>query len=314
MTLNAAYVGKVYPPTEPYLVGREKIREFAQAIGDVNPVFHDLAAARALGLPDLMAPPTFPFVITMRAMNKAMFDPEIGLDYTRVVHGEQSFEYSRQLVAGDEVVVDASIESIDSTGRNERLTVRAEVRTVAGEHVVTTRSVLVSRGTGAGGPAAATGRGSRDGGGRPGDTARASGAQDGPVRPGDALATGTFRVERPDLIRYCGASGDFNPIHWNERVATEVGLPNVIAHGMLTMAHAGQVVTVWLGDPTRLESFSVRFTAPVVVPDDGKGVKLGVALALAEMPADGRVRLDLAAAVDGGAAVLDRAIAVVRGV
>jgi acyl dehydratase len=294
MTLNAAYVGKVYPTTPAYLVGREKIREFAAAIGDDNPAFHDLDAARALGLPDLMAPPTFPFVITMRAMTAAMFDPEIGLDYGRVVHGEQSFEYARPLVAGDEVVVEASIESIDSTGRNERMTVLAVVRTVEGEQVVTTRSVLVSRGTGAGGTAARTPSGR---------------AQDPPAEPGDPVATGSFPVERVDLIRYCGASGDFNPIHWNERVATAVGLPNVIAHGMLTMAQAGRLVTMRLGDPTRLEAFAVRFTAPVVVPDDDTGREVQVTLAGAELPADGGTGLDVTATVDGVTVLRGRAAA-----
>ncbi len=147
--LNPAYVGRTYPTTAPYQVGREKIREFAMAIGDPNPVYTDVDAARALGHPDLVAPPTFGFVLTMKAMALAMFDPEVGLDYARVVHGEQSFEFARPLFAGDEVVVDASIEAIDSAGRNEFMTVLAEVRTVSGELVVTTRSVLVSRGTGA---------------------------------------------------------------------------------------------------------------------------------------------------------------------
>ncbi len=149
MPLNSAYVGKTYPPTEPYLVGREKIREFATAIGDHNPAYHDVASSVALGYSDLIAPPTFSFVLTMKAMTVAMFDPDIGLDYTRVVHGEQSFELSRPIVAGDEVVVDASIESINGEGRNEFMTVRADIRTTAGEVLVITRSVLVSRGTGA---------------------------------------------------------------------------------------------------------------------------------------------------------------------
>lgn len=297
MTLNAAYVGKVYPATESYLVGREKVREFAAAIGDDNPACHDLAAARALGLTDLMAPPTFPFVITIRAMSAAMFDPEIGLDYGRVVHGEQSFDYLRPLVAGDEVVVDAGIESIDSSGRNELMTVRADVRTVAGELVVTTRSVLVSRGTGAGG--------------RAGGTPRAGSTGDAAAAPGDVVASATFPVQRADLIRYCGASGDFNPIHWNERVATAVGLPNVIAHGMLTMAKAGRAVTDWLGDPTRLASFGVRFTAPVVVPDDDTGVAVDVTVARSGASADGRVPLKLTATV-AGVAVLGQASATVR--
>jgi acyl dehydratase len=295
MTLNSAYIGKVYPITEPYLVGREKVREFARAIGEDHPAHHDLSAARALGLSDLLAPPTFPFVMTMRAMSAAMFDPEIGLDYARVVHGEQSFDYVRPLVAGDEVVVHSSIEAIDSSGRNEFMTVRADVRSVTGEPVVTTRSVLVSRGTGLGAPA---------------DRPSQADAP-GPGQSGDLLAFGTFPVRRENLIEYCGASGDFNPIHWNERVAKAVGLPNVIAHGMFTMAQVGRAVTGYLDDPTRWEAFSGRFTAPVVVPDDDQGAVVEVTVALAERLPEGRVRLNLTATVDG-VAVLGNAQATSR--
>lgn len=128
---------------------------------------------------------------------------------------------------------------------------------------------------------------------------------------GEVVATAAFPVQRPDLIRYCGASGDFNPIHWNERVATAVGLPNVIAHGMFTMAQAGRAVTDWIGDPSRVEEFSVRFTAPVVVPDDDHGAEVVVTVAVAEVRADGRVRLELTAGV-GGVGVLGQATATVR--
>lgn len=157
MPLNPAFVGKRYPTTEPYLVGREKVREFATAIGEGNPLHHDLQVARDAGHPDLVAPLTFPFVITMRAMATAMFDPDLQLDYARVVHGEQAFDYVRPLCAGDLVVVDAAIEAIDSAGRNEFLTLRAEVREASDETgggdpgalIVVSRSTIVSRGTGA---------------------------------------------------------------------------------------------------------------------------------------------------------------------
>jgi acyl dehydratase len=88
---------------------------------------------------------------------------------------------------------------------------------------------------------------------------------------GDELPPLTLRVTRADLVRYAGASGDFNPIHWSDRVASSVGLPGVIAHGMLTMALAGRLVTQWAGDPAAVRSFGVRFTRPVVVPDDDEG-------------------------------------------
>lgn len=96
------------------------------------------------------------------------------------------------------------------------------------------------------------------------------------VEVGTELPTRSFPVTRETLVRYAGASGDFNPIHWNERFATEVGLPNVIAHGMFTMAEAARVVTDWTGDPGALREYGVRFTKPVVVPDDGEGARIEV--------------------------------------
>src|SRR5260370_39472687 len=99
----------------------------------------------------------------------------------------------------------------------------------------------------------------------------------GDVEPGTALEPRTYPVRRLDLIKYAGASGDFNVIHWNERIATSVGLPNVIAHGMFTMAQAGRDVADWVGDPGAVLDFSVRFSAPAGVPGDDKGAALDVA-------------------------------------
>jgi acyl dehydratase len=147
MALNPGFVGKTYPDTSPYLIGREKVREFAAAIGEFSPVFHDLGAARAAGYKDLPAARTFAFVVTMNALSTAMFDPELGLDYARVVHGEQCFEYVRAMVAGDEVVVRSHISDISVRGSNEYLTTQADVVTTDGELLVRTRSTIVSRGT-----------------------------------------------------------------------------------------------------------------------------------------------------------------------
>jgi acyl dehydratase len=96
------------------------------------------------------------------------------------------------------------------------------------------------------------------------------------VNVGDEIPARDFPVQRINLVMYCGASGDFNPIHWNERFAKMVGLPDVIAHGMFTMAEAARVVTDWAGDPGAVESYKVRFSKPVVVPDDDKGATLSV--------------------------------------
>ena len=131
------------------------------------------------------------------------------------------------------------------------------------------------------------------------------------VQVGTALPEQAYRITRADLVRYAGASGDFNPIHWNERVAAEVGLPGVIAHGMLTMALAARAVTAWIGDPAALVEYHVRFGRPVVVPDDDAGAELTVRGTVAALLDDGRVRVDLAV-TSGGEKVLSLARAVLR--
>ena len=131
------------------------------------------------------------------------------------------------------------------------------------------------------------------------------------VEVGTELPAREFVLQRPNLVQYAGASGDFNPIHWNERIATSVGLPNVIAHGMLTMGTAGRVVTDWVGDPGRVLEYGVRFSAPVVVPDDDKGATLTVGGTVEEKNDDGTVVVGLTATVDGNK-VLMGAKAVVR--
>src|ERR1700722_6820609 len=131
------------------------------------------------------------------------------------------------------------------------------------------------------------------------------------AEPGTELPPRQYQVTRRDLVRYAGASGDFNVIHWNERVARSVGLPDVIAHGMLPMALAGRFVTEWAGDPGAVTEFGVRFSAPVVVPDDDKGATVEVAGTVTERLDDQRVAVDVTAR-SNGTKVLTRARAVVR--
>lgn len=131
------------------------------------------------------------------------------------------------------------------------------------------------------------------------------------VEVGTALPTQSFPLHRIDLIRYCGASGDFNVIHWSERIAISVGLPDVIAHGMLTMAEAVRVVTDWVGDPAAVVEYGVRFTRPVVVPDDDTGAVLEVSAVVTELLDDRRVRVQLTAK-SGDQTVLGQARAVVQ--
>ena len=131
------------------------------------------------------------------------------------------------------------------------------------------------------------------------------------MRAGERLPPKVYRVTRADLVRYAGASGDFNPIHWSDRFATSVGLPGVIAHGMYTMALAGRAVTEWAGDPAAVVEYGVRFTKPVVVPDDDEGAELTVTAVVRAVTEDGLAQLDITA-VCGDEKVLGLARATVR--
>jgi len=131
------------------------------------------------------------------------------------------------------------------------------------------------------------------------------------ITAGTELPPLTVQVRRDDLVRYAGASLDFNPIHWNEKVAGEVGLPGVIAHGMLTMALAGRLVTDWVGDPGAVLEYGARFIRPVVVPNDEVGATVEVTGKVREVREDGTARVDITAKFDGRA-VLGKAIAIVR--
>lgn len=124
---------------------------------------------------------------------------------------------------------------------------------------------------------------------------------------GDELPPLSMQVTRADLVRYAGASGDFNPIHWSDRVATSVGLPGVIAHGLLTMALAGRLVTDWTGDPSTVRSYGVRFTRPIVVPDDDEGALLELTGKVTDVT-DGVARIAITAKFDGRT-VLGKAVA-----
>ncbi len=131
----------------------------------------------------------------------------------------------------------------------------------------------------------------------------------GEVAVGDEIPGRTVTVTRADLVRYAGASGDLNPIHWNERTALAVGLPGVIAHGMLTMALAAQFVADWAGGPGAVRSFSTRFTRPVVVPDDDEGASVALGATVKAVDDDGAVTLAVTATGPDGKGVLGKAIA-----
>lgn len=147
MPINTAYIGRSLPPAEPYEVSREKIREFAESIGDSNPAYSSVEAAQAMGYDDVIAPPTFAIVLAMRLHHDLVHDPDLGLDYSRVVHGEQQFVHHRPIRAGDVLVGTPRVDDIKSRAGNDMLTWSAEIATTEGEPVCRLTSTLVARGT-----------------------------------------------------------------------------------------------------------------------------------------------------------------------
>lgn len=146
MPVNPAIAGRTYPPTDPYLVGREKVREFARAVFATHPTHLDPEAARAAGYADVVAPTTFPIVVTAATLDQLLSDEEAGVDFTRVVHGDQRFTYSRPIVAGDELVATMTIASVKSIGGHSMVTSESSISDTSGAHVVTATSTLVVRG------------------------------------------------------------------------------------------------------------------------------------------------------------------------
>ncbi|RFU41147.1 MaoC family dehydratase [Actinomadura logoneensis] len=144
MAINRDFIGRTFPPSEPYEVSRVKIREFADAIGDPSPVYRDPEAARAAGHPDVIAPPTFPIVVSLGG--NALTDPGLGINFAMVVHGEQRFEYVRPVRAGDVVTCTSTITEIRSIGNNEKVDIVTEIRTTGGELVCKSFNTIVERG------------------------------------------------------------------------------------------------------------------------------------------------------------------------
>ena len=144
--MNPELQGRVFPPTSPYLVGREKVREFARAVLATSPLNFDVAAARAAGYADLVAPPTFPVVVQESTLAQLLGEPDAGIDFSRVVHGDQRFSYTRPVVAGDELTATLTVSSVKSLGAHSMVTAESVITDAQGEHVVTAVSTLVVRG------------------------------------------------------------------------------------------------------------------------------------------------------------------------
>lgn len=253
-------------PLDPALVGHETARQnytisaadivaFADAIGDHNPLFRDAGAARAAGFTAPLATPTFATRFRVPA-------GEIGLDFTRsqVLHGEQEYEYARPLLAGDEVVVWHRLATLRQSSRGDGmaiLTLETLGETTAGEHIFTGRATVIVR-------EGAPGQASAERAGRAGRTPE--GAPTGPLEK---------HVTQTQINAYAEVSGDHNPIHIDPEAARAVGLEGTIAHGMLSMAFLGQLVTDWSRDLSAaapgssgwLARLQVRFQA-MVRPED----------------------------------------------
>ena len=146
MAVNEDFLGRTYPPTPPFSVGREHIRDFAEAVGAQDPIHHDLAAARAAGYADLVAPPTFAVIPGQRCDAGFVSDPEAGVDFSRVVHGEQRFTHHRPIVAGDELRGVLHIDAIRAAGGHQMVTMRSEIIDAEDAPVATSLSTIVVRG------------------------------------------------------------------------------------------------------------------------------------------------------------------------
>ena len=212
MTVTADLKGRVYPETAPYLVGREKVREFARAVGSTDPLSLDPAAAEAAGFADVVAPPTFAIVLQDPTLRSSSADETAGVDFSRVVHGDQRFRFTRPIVAGDLLTATMTVTDVKSLGGNGMVTAESAIRDAAAAR---RHPDLHDR-----------------------DQGRL--VSDEILAVGDVVASGHLPIARDMLVRYAGASGDFNPIHYRDDVAVAVGLPGVLAHGMLTMGLAVQ--------------------------------------------------------------------------
>ncbi|MGK8521009.1 fused (3R)-hydroxyacyl-ACP dehydratase subunits HadA/HadB [Nocardia asteroides] len=289
--------GQRFRVRDHYEVGREKIREFARAVQNHHAAHQREGDARALGYPGIIAPPTFASVIGMTGTRALLDSVLTDYDLSQFLQTDQIFEIHRPILAGDRVRSEIVIESIRRFGDNDFIVVRFALSNQHGDVAIIGSTTIVAR-RGAEADAAL------DDvvenimmHGRPVES-RAPGAvayhdvlvplgvsplvepvedELAPVHtvpafddlaPGDELPGGTFRLTRGDLANYAGVSGDANPIHFSDHAAQLAGLPTVVAHGMLTMGLGGGYLTAWLGDPTAIRKFSVRFSGFVPVAAD----------------------------------------------
>ena len=280
-------VGHYYQMDDTYLVGREKLREYARAVQDYHPAHWDVGAAAELGYSDLVAPLTFTSTPGMTC-NRHMFE-QVVVGYDTYMQTEEVFEQHRPIVAGDELHVDVELTSVRRIAGRDLITVTNTFTDMAGERVHTLHTTVVGLTAEDLDPAIKTavqnttmhdmdifGVGEQEYHKtvRPegeirvsdGSLTRTPGtASFDDVNVGDELAPHHTRLSRGDLVNYSGVAGDANPIHWDEDIAKLAGLPDVIAHGMLTMGLGAGFASAWSGDPGAVTRYAVRLSAPVIV-------------------------------------------------
>ena len=281
-------VGHYYQMDGTYLVGREKVREYARAVQDYHPAHWDVDAAAELGYPGLVAPLTFTSTPGM-SCNRRMFESVV-VGYDTYVQTEEVFEQHRPIVAGDELRIDVELTSVRSIAGRDLITVTNTFTDATGERVHTLHTTVVGVTSDDIDPAvkAAVQRAMMhdvdimgiDGSDenytktvRPegevriaSDTTRTPGTPSfEDVKVGDELGVHHTRLSRGDLVNYAGVAGDANPIHWDEAIAKLAGLPDVIAHGMLTMGLGAGFVSTWISDPGAVTRYAVRLSAPAIV-------------------------------------------------
>ncbi|OBG23889.1 (R)-hydratase [Mycolicibacterium celeriflavum] len=284
-----ARVGHWYQMDGTYLVGREKVREYARAVQDYHPAHWDVAAAAKLGYSDVVAPLTFTSTPGMTC-NRRMFE-EIVVGYDTYMQTEEVFEQHRPIVAGDELTVDVELTNVRKIAGRDLITVANTFTDTAGERVHTLHTTVVGVTAEDVDPAIKSavqnammhdvdfsGIGTLDATYektvRPegevriaeGGLTRAPGTPSfDELKVGDDLPVHHTRLSRGDLVNYAGVAGDANPIHWDEDIAKLAGLPDVIAHGMLTMGLGAGFHSAWSGDPGAVTRYAVRLSAPAIV-------------------------------------------------
>lgn len=283
-----ARVGHWYQMDDPYLVGREKVREYARAVQDYHPAHWDVDAATELGYSGLVAPLTFTSTPAM-ACNRRMFE-SIVVGYDTYVQTEEVFEQHRPIVAGDELRIDVELTSVRRIAGRDLITVTNTFTDPAGERVHTLHTTVVGVTAEDVDPTIKTAvqkammhdvnildvgesEAAYEKTVRPeGEIRIADGSNRTPgtpsfddVKVGDEIAVHHTRLSRGDLVNYAGVAGDANPIHWDEDIAKLAGLPDVIAHGMLTMGLGAGFVSAWSGDPGAVTRYAVRLSAPAIV-------------------------------------------------